>query len=177
MIIDVAATVFKTDKFSTQAQGQKVADFDVQTFEPYPVVATIGPDLTTWSVYKKATDGIRVMRETNSKGDNEYYNGQTGVIALPTALDTEAKWTNTLDGTVTWASGDGLHNESGTFTYKNTLWYSCGYLYWLEDYTETYGDKTTRYLRLHCFALNKGLLWYADHTWAGDSSMIVTRVG
>lgn len=195
MPIQVSDYIFPTAKFSMEADGLLVADFDVQTFGggKWPVVACTTNGKTTWSVYDASPVGlypvyIFATREEGSDGNVEEFrnhSGNLGALALPASLEDGRRWTFSQQGTATYTSPTGSV-EHGAFTYKNTVWLAPhngevvipdgdDLLYWLEDYVEQYpGSPETRYLRLHCYERGKGLIWYADHEWQGGTK-VVTR--
>lgn len=196
MSINVSDFVFPTGKFTMVADGQKVADFDVQRFGDagqWPVVATIGPDgKTIWSVY--STGGvlapIRAMREESSDGSSEEYTTRfgPGTLCLPRFINDGEKWTNYDNGIASYTPTRGPELvskpiENGTFVYRNSVWSELDnpdhLMYWLEDYSENYGGSVKRYLRLHCYEKGKGLIWYIDHNWKNadgtETTKLVTR--
>lgn len=180
MSLAVADFVFPTARFSMSADGQKVADFDVQTFaQPdgsrCPVVATSEDgDAWTRSVYRISKDFIFATREIGADGSTESYQGSgagEGCVALPVAVEREANSVGDK-GSCSYQPALG-EREQGVFVYTNTVIVEGDKLLWLEDYEENYGG-LRRYLRLHCFQRGKGMIWYVDHEWPGGPQ-VVTR--
>lgn len=197
---DVAEYVFPEGKFTMEADGEHVADFDVQRTPWGFLVAATAKEKTTWSAYRNysAEDYlvIAAAQEILGDGSREVYRCDTlpeGAACLPAYLTPGQHWTMLVMGTAIYQPVQG-RPEIGTFVYKNSVWAvrevndtdavvygairRADLLYWLEDYVETFdqGKTQTQYLRLHCFERGKGKIWYIDHDWLGGTKL-VTRKG